>query len=60
VTTDDLRVLTTVADVKAPELTIPTAALDSVAAGSRVLWQVVTTLPSGQTVSSRTFVVRVP
>jgi hypothetical protein len=60
VTTDDLRVLTTVADVKAPELTIPMAALDSVAAGSRVLWQVVTTLPSGQTVSSRTFVVRVP
>ena len=60
VTTDDLRVLTTVADVNTPELTIPAAALDSVAPGARVLWQVVTTLPSGQTVSSPTFVVRVP
>lgn len=60
VTTDDLRVLATVADVNTPEVTIPAAALASVAAGSRVLWQVVTTLPSGQTVSSRTFVVRVP
>jgi hypothetical protein len=60
VTTDDLRVLTTVADVNTPELTIPRAALDSVAPGARVLWQVVTTLPSGQTVSSPTFVVRVP
>ena len=60
VTTDDLRVLTTVADVNTPEVTIPPAALESVAAGSRVLWQVVTPLPSGQPVSSRTFVVRVP
>ena len=60
VTTDDLRVLTTVADVNKPELTIPAAALESVAPGARVLWQVVTTLPSGQTVSSPTFVVRVP
>jgi hypothetical protein len=60
VTTDDLRVLTTVADVNTPELTIPAAALESVAPGARVLWQVVTTLPSGQTVSSPTFVVRVP
>jgi hypothetical protein len=60
VTTDDLRVLTTVADVNTPEVTIPAAALDGAGAGSRVLWQVVTTLPSGQTVSSPTFVVRVP
>ena len=59
-TTDDLRVLTTVADVNVPELTIPAATLSGVPDGARVLWQVVTTLPSGQTVSSPTFVVRVP
>ena len=59
VTTDDLRVLTTAADLTAPELTVPPERLSELAAGARVLWQVVVALPAGETVSSETFVVRV-
>jgi hypothetical protein len=59
VTTDDLRVLTTAADLTAPELTVPPERLSELAAGTRVLWQVVVTLPGGEAISSETFVVRV-
>jgi hypothetical protein len=59
VTTDDLRVLTTAADLSTPELTVPPERLSELAAGSRVLWQVVVALPGGESVSSETFVVRV-
>jgi hypothetical protein len=59
VTTDDLRVLTSVSDVTAPELLVGTDVLSSVASGARVFWQVDVTLPDGYTVQSQTFVVRV-
>ena len=59
VTTDDLRVLTTATDLTAPELTVPPERLSDLAAGARVLWQVVVALPGGETASSETFVVRV-
>ena len=58
-TTDDLRVLTTAAELTAPELTVPPERLSELASGARVLWQVVVALPGGETVSSETFVVRV-
>jgi hypothetical protein len=59
VTTENLRVLTTVSDLSSPELVIGREVLASVAPGARVLWQVDVTLPEGDTVSSETFVVRV-
>ena len=58
VTTEDLRVLTTAADLTAPELKVPRERLSDLAPGARVLWQVVVALPGGETVSSQTFVVR--
>jgi len=58
VTTEDLRVLTTAADLTSPELTLPRELLSGVGPGTRVLWQVVVALPGGDTVSSQTFVVR--
>jgi hypothetical protein len=58
VTTEDLRVLTTAADLSAPELTLPRDLLSDVGPNARVLWQVVVALPGGETVSSQTFVVR--
>jgi hypothetical protein len=58
-TTEDLTLLTTAADLTSPELTVPRESLAPLAAGTRVLWQVVMSLPSGETVSSQTFVVRV-
>ena len=59
VTTDDLRVLTTATDLTAPELIVPPERLAELAAGARVLWQVVVAMPGGETISSETFVVRV-
>ena len=59
VTTEDLRVLTTVPDLAVPELTLEGGLLSGVAPGARVLWQVTATLPGGENVASRTFVVRV-
>ncbi len=59
VTNDDLRVLMTAADLTAPELTVPPERISELAAGARVLWQVVVAMPGGETISSETFVVRV-
>ena len=59
VTTEDLRVLTTVSDLTAPELVVDRDLLSGVAPGARVLWQVDVTLPGGDSVSSQTFTVRV-
>ena len=59
VTTEDLRVLTTVQALTMAELTVEGGLLADVAPGGRVLWQVVATLPGGESVSSQTFVVRV-
>ena len=59
VTTDDLRVLTTAADLPAAEFVVPAEALAPVAAGDLVLWQVDATLPGGQRMSSATFTTRV-
>jgi hypothetical protein len=59
VTTEDLRVLATAADLTVPELVIERDLLQGVASGARILWQVDTALPDGARVSSRTFVARV-
>lgn len=59
VTTEDLRVLTTISDLAEPEVVLESAVLSSVAPGARVLWQVDATLPGGENVSSETFSVRV-
>jgi hypothetical protein len=59
VTTDDLRMLTTAADLTVPEFVVDARLLAGVAPGARVLWQVDVTLPGGESVSSETFVVRV-
>lgn len=59
VTTEDLRVLTTVSDLTEPELVLASDVLSSVAPGARVFWQVDVALPGGENVSSPTFVVRV-
>jgi hypothetical protein len=59
VMTEDLRILVTAADLTSPELRILPEQVSSLGPGSRVLWQVVATLPTGETVSSSTFVVRV-
>jgi hypothetical protein len=58
VTTEDLRVITTENDVRAPEFRVAPDALSAVAPGSRIFWQVTASLPSGEAVSSQTFVVR--
>ena len=42
-----------------PELTLDGRRLSDVAPGARVLWQVMATLPGGESVASQTFVVRV-
>ena len=59
VTTEDLRVLATAEDLTVPELVVGPERLTSLPPGARVLWQVDVALPSGERVSSHTFVVRV-
>jgi len=59
VTTEDLRMLATAADLAVPELVVDRSLLSSAASGSRVLWQVEAAVPGGGTVSSQTFIVRV-
>ena len=59
VTTEDLKLLTTATDITSPHLTVPGDSLSPLASGTRVLWQVVMSVPSGETISSQTFVVRV-
>ena len=59
VTTEDLKVLTTVSDLTTPEFVVSRDVLSTVTAGSQVFWQVDAVLPEGNTVSSPTFVVKV-
>jgi hypothetical protein len=56
VTTEELRLLATAADLTAPELVVTPAQLVDVASGARVLWQVDLVLPDGARVASQTFV----
>jgi hypothetical protein len=60
VTTEDLRLVTSVSDLGVPELVVDPSLLTSITPGARVLWQVEATLPGGGSVSSRTFIARVP
>ena len=59
VTTEDLRVLTTAADLTEPELVVDRDRLADVMPGARVFWQVEVTLANGERETSPTFVVRV-
>ena len=59
VTTEDLGVLTTVADLTVPEVVIGADVLSAVPQGARVLWQVDVELPGGERFSSQTFTARV-
>jgi hypothetical protein len=59
VTTEDLRVLATAEDLIVPELVVERDRLAGLPPGTRVLWQVDVALPSGERVSSHTFVARV-
>lgn len=55
VTTDDLQVLATGADLTTPEFAVERALLEELPAGARVLWQVDVTLPDGGRITSPTF-----
>ena len=59
VTTDDLRVLATAADLAVPEFSVAEPLLSALPAGATVLWQVDAYLPDGERVTSRTFVTQV-
>jgi hypothetical protein len=59
VTTEDLRLITSVSDLGVPELVVDPSLLSSLAPGARLLWQVEATLPGGGSVSSQTFIARV-
>ena len=59
VTTEDLRVLATAADLMTPEFAVDPAVLADLPGGARVLWQVDASLPNGDRVTSPTFVTRV-
>jgi hypothetical protein len=56
VTTEALVEIAAGRDLDRPEFTVPAAQLGSLAAGSRVLWQVTARGPSGAEVTSETFV----
>jgi hypothetical protein len=59
VTTEDLRLLATVADLTTVEVTIDAGQLAALPSGARVLWQVETTFPDGERTRSSTFVTRI-
>jgi hypothetical protein len=59
VTTEELQPLFTATAVTTAEVSVPGERLAPLPAGSRVLWQVAATLPSGEIVSSQTFAARV-
>lgn len=57
--TQDLAVLLEQQDIYGSEFLVPSAALEGVASGEQVLWQVEARLPDGKRLSSETFVVAV-
>jgi hypothetical protein len=59
VTTEDLKVLTTVSGLTTPEFVVSSDVLSTLTPGSLVFWQVDVVLPDGNTVPSPTFAVRV-
>ena len=59
VTTEDLVVLATAADLAAPEFSVAAPLLSHLPPGATVLWQVDAYLPDGERVTSRTFVTHV-
>jgi hypothetical protein len=59
VTTEDLRVLATAADLTVAELVVEPAVLASLPDGATVFWQVDVSLPTGERISSPAFAVRV-
>jgi hypothetical protein len=59
VTSEDLRVLATATELTDAEFTVPRESLAGLESGARVLWQVVMSVPGGDTVQSHTFVVKV-
>jgi hypothetical protein len=58
VTTEDLRVLATAADLTVAELVVEPAAFASLPDGATVFWQVDVSLPTGERNSSPAFAVR--
>ena len=58
VTTEELRVLATAADLTSPEFTVEPAVL-SLPSGASVFWQVDVSLPNGERLTSPTFITRV-
>jgi hypothetical protein len=59
VTTEDLRVLATGGDLTTPVFTVEPALLSSLPGAANVLWQVEMSLPTGERLTSPTFVTRV-
>jgi hypothetical protein len=59
VTTEDLQVLATAADLTASEFVIESAVLSGLTKGASVLWQVDVSLPNGERLTSSTFITRV-
>jgi hypothetical protein len=59
VTTEDLQVLATAADLSVAELIVQPAALARVSNGATVFWQVDVLLPTGERMTSPAFVARV-
>ena len=59
VTSDDLQVLATAADLTVPEIVVDPSALAALPAGAGVLWQVDVSLPTGERITSPTFVNRI-
>ncbi|AMY09085.1 hypothetical protein LuPra_02296 [Luteitalea pratensis] len=59
VTTEDLVVLATAADLAAAEFSVAATQLSELPPGTTVLWQVDAYLPDGERVTSRTFVTHV-
>ena len=58
-TTEDLQVLATAADLTASEFEVEPAVLARLPSGARVLWQVDVSLPNGERLTSSTFITRV-
>jgi hypothetical protein len=56
VTTEDLQLLASAAELTEPELTVDRERLSRLAPGTRLLWQVEVALPNGDRVVSPAFV----
>jgi hypothetical protein len=59
VTTEDLQVLATVTDLTATQFVVPSARLAALPDGASVFWQVDALLPTGERITSPTFVAHV-